>query len=115
MVKGTPAPMRTSEHLSYLWLAIAAASTLVAAGRWSIPLAAWLAPLFLLRFVRTRRVLAGLLLAWLIRAAVTAVAAQGTILVPGIGYYVVIVFAALVTTLPFLVDRLITPQLHGFV
>jgi apolipoprotein N-acyltransferase len=115
MVKGSIAPTRTSDQLSYLWLASAAALTLFAAGRWSIPLAAWLAPLFLLRFVRTQRVLPGLLLAWLVRAAVTAVAAQGTILVPGIGYYAVIVFAALVTTIPFLVDRLITPQLHGFV
>ena len=43
------------DRLSYLWLAIAAALYLFTGGQWAIPLAAWLAPLFLLRFVRTQR------------------------------------------------------------
>ena len=100
---------------SYLWLAIAAALFLFAAGRWAIPLAAWLAPLFLLRFVRTQRPLPGLLLAWLVRSAVAAVVLQGIILYPGIVYYVLVLFLTVLTMLPYLADRLITPRLQGFV
>jgi len=55
MSKRTNTPTRIQDRLSYLWLAVAAALFLFAAGRWAIPLAAWLAPLFLLRFVRTQR------------------------------------------------------------
>src|SRR5713101_1101628 len=87
MFKRTITPTRIPDRLSYLWLAIAAALLLFYAGRWAIPLAAWLAPLFLLRFVRTQRPLSGFLLAWLVRFAVLAVVLQGIILYPGIVYY----------------------------
>jgi apolipoprotein N-acyltransferase len=115
MFKRTITPTRTPDRLSYLWLAIAAALFLFAAGRWAIPLAAWLAPLFLLRFVRTQHPLPGLLLAWLVRFAVAAVVLQGIILYPGIVYYPLVLLVTLVTTLPYLADRLITPRLNGFV
>ena len=115
MFKRTITPTRTPDRLSYLWLAIAAALFLFEGGRWAIPLAAWLAPLFLLRFVRTQRPLPGLLLAWLVRSAVAAVVLQGIILISGIGYYALVLLLTLLTTLPYLADRLITPRLNGFV
>ena len=115
MFKRTITPTRTPDRLSYLWLAIAAALFLFYAGRWAIPLAPWLAPLFLLRFVRTQRPLPGLLLAWFVRSAVAAVVLQGTILISGIGYYAIIVLLTGLTMLPYLADRLITPRLQGFV
>ncbi len=115
MFKRTITPTRIPDRLSYLWLAIAAVLFLFASGRWAIPLAAWLAPLFLLRFVRTQRPLPGLLLAWLVRAAVGAVVLQGTILLSGIGYYTLVVLLTGLTMLPYLADRLITPRLQGFV
>ena len=115
MVQRTGPLTGTPERLSYLWLAVAAALLLVAGGRWVIPLAAWLAPVFLLRFVRTQRLLLGLLLAWLVRSAAGAVASQGTILYPGILPYVVVVLTSLILTLPFLADRLMAPRLNGFV
>ena len=98
---------------------MAAALFLFYAGRWAIPLAAWLAPLFLLRFVRTQRPLPGLLLAWLVRAAVAAVVLRGILNPPGtsigIGYYVLVLLLTLVAMLPYLADRLIVPRLPGFV
>ena len=46
----------TSDSLSYLWLVLAFVLSLFAMnGTWDFPLAAWLSPLFLLRFTRTHR------------------------------------------------------------
>lgn len=115
MFKRTIIPTRIPDRLSYLWLAIAAASFVFYAGQWAIPLAAWLAPLFMLRFVRTQRPLTGFLLAWLVRFAVAAVVPEGTILLSGIGYYAIVLILTGLTMLPYLADRLITPQLGGFV
>ena len=115
MFKRTITPTRTLDRLAYLWLALAAALFVFTGVRWAIPLAAWLAPLFLLRFVRTQRPLPGFLLAWLVRSAVFAIILQGAILYSGIGYYALVLLFSLVSILPYLADRLITPRLGGFV
>ena len=115
MFKRTITPTRAPDRLSYLWLAIAAALFVFTGVQWVIPLAAWLAPLFLLRFVRTQRPLPGFLLAWLVRFAVAAVVLQGVIQYSGIGYYVLVLLLTLVTMLPYLTDRLLTTRLNGFV
>jgi apolipoprotein N-acyltransferase len=113
MFKRTTTPTRISDRLSYLWLALAAVLFVFYDGRWEIPLAAWLAPLFLLRFVRTQRPLTGFLLAWLVRFAVVAVFPSGLILLSGIGYYLIVLILAGLSMLPYLADRLITPRLSG--
>jgi apolipoprotein N-acyltransferase len=100
---------------SWLWLAIAAVFSLFSGGRWAIPLAAWIAPLFLLRFVRSHRPLRGYLLVWLVRAAAGCIILQGVIPVPSYVFYPLVLFLSLVTTLPYLADRLIVPRLQGFV
>ena len=46
------------DRLSYLWLALGIVLIAFATVRWTIPLAAWLYPIFLLRFVRTQPLLA---------------------------------------------------------
>ena len=119
MTTRTDTPMRTTDRLSYVWLAVAAVSFLLYTGQWTIPLAAWLAPLFLLRFVRTQRPLRGLLIAWLVRAVVAAVVLREILNPPGtsigIRYYALIVFLTLLVMLPYLADRLISPRLPGFV
>lgn len=115
MFKRTITPTRIPDRLSYLWLALAAALFLVAGVQWVIPLAAWLAPLFLLRFVRTQRPLPGFLLAWLVRAAVAAIVLRGIILYPSIVYYPLVVLLTGLTMLPYLADRLLTPRLGSFV
>ena len=118
MFKRTITPTRIPDQLSYLWLALAAALYLFTGGQWVIPLAAWLAPLFLLRFVRTRRPLPGLLLAWLVKFAVAVIfVLQGSQFPPGTppGYYALVLLVSLVSVLPYLADRLITPRLGGFV
>jgi apolipoprotein N-acyltransferase len=106
--------LQPRDRFSWLWLAVAAVLLLFTAGRWNIPLAAWLAPLFLLRFVRTQRPFPGFLLTWLVRFVTVAVVSQGTILYPGLVPYVIVLIATLLTALSFLADRLITPRLNSF-
>ncbi len=53
-----------------LWLALAALLSIFTFGRWVIPLLVWLAPIFLLRFLRTQPVLRGLLLVWFVSSIV---------------------------------------------
>lgn len=115
MFKRTTTPTRISDRLSYLWLVLAAGLFLLVGIQWVIPLAAWLAPLFLLRFVRTQRPLPGLLLAWLVRFAVAAIVLRGIILYPGIVYYPLVLILIGLTMLPYLADRLIAPRLQSFV
>ena len=115
MSKRPVTPTHPTDRLSYLWLILGAALSLFTIGQWAIPLAAWLAPLFLLRFVRTQRLLPGLLLLWLAKSAVAAVAQQGIIMISGVALYVLIVLVSLVSLLPYLADRSLSPRLNGFV
>lgn len=106
----------TGGRLSSLWLALAFALSLFALnGRWDIPLAAWLYPLFLLRFVRTQRPALGFLGAFLVNAG----AAWVWYFQIGLGLQVLIlagmVVVAIFLSLPYLVDRLISPRFAGFV
>ena len=48
------------DRWSFLWLVIGAILLLFANGRWIIPLATWLAPIFLMRFARTQPAVRGL-------------------------------------------------------
>jgi apolipoprotein N-acyltransferase len=81
--------------------------------RWSIFLAAWLYPIFALRFVRTQPLWRGVLLLFAGSVLVTFVVLQGMTELPGIYYVLGIVEACLAGTLPFLIDRALAPRLGG--
>lgn len=103
-------------HLSYLWLALAFALSLFALnGTWDIPLAAWLYPLFLLRFARTRRPAIGFLGACLVNIGAACVWSFQI----GLGLQVPIlagmIAVAIFLSLPYLADRLISPRFAGLV
>ncbi len=110
--------MMKSRHLSYLWLSLAAVLMAFALpftmSRWVIPLAAWLAPVFLLRFMRAQPVVRGVLVAWLVLFVTTAIVQQGVPPIPGLIFYVYALMVRLLIVLPYLADRLISPRLTGF-
>jgi len=103
-----------SDRWSYLWLAIGAILLLLANGRWIIPLAAWLAGVFIIHFLRMQKPARGLILGLLTSIVVTIVAWQGLIPVPGVFYYLVAAGIGTTFVLPYLADRLIAPRLNGF-
>jgi apolipoprotein N-acyltransferase len=119
---GAASSMTRGNWIGYLWWVIAAVLFLVVydeahplTPRWVIWVAAWLAPMFLLRFTRTQRLLPGILLAWLMRFGVAAVVLRGILLYSGVRYYLTVLLLTAVTTLPYLADRLVIPRLRGFV
>ena len=66
-----------AERLSYIWLGVALLLLPFGTARWSIPLAAWLYPVFLLRFVRTQPARRGIVLTIVAPMAALAIAWQG--------------------------------------
>ncbi len=99
---------------SWLWLAAAVVLLLFANGVDTIPLAAWLAPLFLLRFVRTQSWKIGLPVAYVVLTATFSFQFRGMVPIPGIAYYIFLVVNGIPAVLPYVVDRLLARRLTGF-
>jgi apolipoprotein N-acyltransferase len=105
-----------ADRRSWLWLAIAAILLVFANGMYRLPLAGLLAPLFLIRFLRTRKVGAGYLLMMLALMAANIIAWWD--LMPHFTTPVRIIFGlmtGLLYTIPFLLDRVLVGRLSGFV
>ena len=105
------------DRWSYLWLAIGTVLSLFPSGRWPIPLAAWLGPVFMVRFMRTQKVFRGFILVWL-ATYVTAVIAWWGMMpssLPLPANLVILAISTLTILGPsYLADRLLAPRLKGF-
>ena len=75
-----------SGRFSYLWLLAGAVLLVFANGRWIIPLTAWLAPVFIIRFLRNKKPVHGLILVAIILVVVNIIAWQGMIPVSTVLY-----------------------------
>ena len=102
------------DRWSLLWLAVATVASIFsqASGKWLIPILAWVAPIFYLRFFRSER--RGWL-AYLLVAVSTAVVTfinmppmLGTLGPP------IVLLVSLLFPLPYLADRKLSPFLPGF-
>ena len=114
--KQTTSVTSPRDRLSYLWLALGMVLLPFAAARWTIPLAAWLYPVFLLRFVRTQPLWRGILLALLATTLVLEVAWLGSaqmLSFPGIISMLLAFGMGVLVTLPYLIDRVLAPRLGG--
>jgi apolipoprotein N-acyltransferase len=103
-----------SSNSRWGWLLAASALLLVADGRNTIALAAWLAPALLLRFVRLERPLRGLALAYLALAILRGIAYRGMAPIPGIFYFVFLAISTISALLPYVADRLLARRLPTF-
>ena len=74
-------------------------------GRWVIPIAAWLAPVLLIRFVRVTPVWVGLLGFVVIHTAAWEVAYMGMVKIPILARFALFAGLSLVLGLVFLADR----------
>jgi apolipoprotein N-acyltransferase len=83
-------------------------------GRRTIPLAAWLAPVFLLHFSRLNIPFVAVLSIWVVVFLAALSAYRGVIPVPGFLYPAIVASFAIIWMLPFLSDRLLYPLLPGF-
>lgn len=106
-------PIQT-DRLWPLWYGLAFLANCFGSGRWAVALAAWLAMVFMLRFVRTQRPLRGFLLGVPATALSFYVGWYG--LVPwggGAEFIVIALSVGVVGMLLMLFDRLLYPRLEG--
>jgi apolipoprotein N-acyltransferase len=110
-------PIQTGARLPWLWLAIGAALQPFASVQTVLPIAAWLAPVFLMRFARTQRPVVGLPVVALVVAVGAAVSLRNDFLgiTPPLPIFAAIVAGyGLLFSLPYIADRLIAARLAGF-
>jgi apolipoprotein N-acyltransferase len=100
-----------TDRTGYLWLVLGTLLSLVAvSGRWELSLAAWLSPLLLLRFTRTRSPFIGFPLVWLTQvSAMLFFLYESDLLHPG--WIVAFPIFGTALALPYLLDRLLAPRL----
>jgi len=98
---------------SFVWLAVGGILRFFDFGRWTIPLAAWLSPVFLIRFVHLNDPTLAAATIWLVLALAGFVALRGVIPLPGVAYPIFVALLAGVWTLPYLADRLLFDRLPG--
>lgn len=104
----------SADRLAWLWLLSGFLLLPFTFFQTVIPLAAWLAPLFLLRFTRTsRRPRIALTLVFLAYAIAVLIASRG-LPFNFFGLLGNVLFKGLVWTLPYAIDRLVTQRLEGW-
>jgi apolipoprotein N-acyltransferase len=104
---------RFAGYLSWLWLAIAAVLLPFSNGADTISLAAWLAPVFLLRFVRVQSFKVGVPVAYALLIAAFTYQFRGMIPIPGIGHAIFLAVWGMQLVLPYIVDRFMIGRLSG--
>ena len=97
----------------WLWLTLGAGLALLANGKDTVALAAWLAPVFLLRFSRMMKVWTGLPALYLVLPAVFAFQFRGMVPIPGAMYYVFLSITGLFMIAPYAVDKAIAQRFPG--
>ncbi|HYF76947.1 MAG TPA: nitrilase-related carbon-nitrogen hydrolase [Symbiobacteriaceae bacterium] len=107
------------DRWSYLWLILGALCLLFSNGKWIVPLAAWLAPLLLIRFLRTQPAGRGLLIGALVHGPIFYVWYVDVIpagLVPGglAGFVAFMALMSLIPLFPYAIDRWLSGRLPGF-
>lgn len=99
---------------SFAWLILGGTLQVFGFGKWLVSLTAWLAPIFLLHFTREAAPMAGMLWVWMALFIAVSASNREVIPVPGAGFFGVVAAMTATMALPFLADRLLSPQLPGF-
>lgn len=85
----------------------------LANGRWTVPLATFLAPIFLVRFIRLNKAFKGFLFLVLAGFFSNIFIWKGLMPLSGIFYFIMTFMMALFTALTYLIDRIISQRLKG--
>jgi apolipoprotein N-acyltransferase len=101
-------------YRSLWWLALGALLNPFGCGRWSLPIAAWLAPVFLLHFSRLGNPARELALLYLALWITIFWAYRGLIPAPGWAPAGITALIALAGLVPFVLDRLVAAHVPGF-
>ncbi|HSY37795.1 MAG TPA: nitrilase-related carbon-nitrogen hydrolase [Acidobacteriaceae bacterium] len=112
----TEVPVREAEGSAgaWGWLLAAAVLLLFADGRETMALAAWLAPMCLLRFVRSQPAVRGLAVAYVVAVVMRGIAFRGMTPIPGVFYFIFLAVSGVSVMLPYAADRLLARRLNGW-
>lgn len=83
-------------------------------GRWIVPLATWLFPVFMVYFLRNSKNFLNVLLCWLLYTGAFMIAWKGLVPAPGVLYYIITGGVALIFFLPFILDKFFAGKIKGF-
>ena len=106
---------KSKTKYSYIYLLIGFIFLLFFNGRWILPIAAFIAPLFLIRFLRFQRPLKGFLIIVLVGWVSNIFVWKGMLPMSGFFYYLVSLLMSVFTSLTFLLDRIYTQKFKGIV
>jgi apolipoprotein N-acyltransferase len=109
-------PMNYDKRIFWLFLPLAGILWFFAGGRWAVGVAAWLAPVFMLRWFRGRRTVVALPLAVLVAGTANFFAWRGIadVMMPTGLYVLFSAVAASVYLIPYVADRALSRRLDGF-
>lgn len=99
---------------SYLYLIIGFVFLFFFNGKWILPIASYVAPLFLMRFMRLQKPLWGFLVVVVAGMISNIFVWEGMMPVSGPFFYVLAFMMSLFTSLIFLIDRIYTLKIKGF-
>jgi apolipoprotein N-acyltransferase len=105
-----------ADRWTYLWLVLGVILLTVSTGQFRVAFAAWLAPAFLIRYLRTQKTGKGYLLTLLGLYVAYAISWQAILgfIGPLPVFLIFNIFITLMNSLPYLADRLLVPHLKGF-
>ena len=106
---------KTKINYSYLYLLAGFVFLFFFNGRWILPAAAFLAPLFLIRFLRFQKPFKGFLVMIIAGWVSNVFAWKGMMPMSGFIYYVVVFMMSLFTSITFLIDRVYSQKVKGII
>ena len=107
--------IKTKTNNSYAYLLIGFVFLFFFNGRWIIPIAAFLAPLFLIRFLRFQKPLKGFLLLILVGWVSNIFIWKEMMPIAGFFYYILMFMMSLFTSITYLIDRVYSQKVKGLI
>ena len=113
----TETVIRNADHPSrfgpWLWIVFGGSLLLFSYGANNIPIAAWLSPVFLLRFARRQKWRVWIPVVYILQVVAIAFQFRGMTLESGIDYYAFLAVGAIVALGPYAADRWLAVRVGG--
>lgn len=100
---------------SYVYLLIGFLFLIFSNGRWILPIAAFLAPLFLIRFLRFHKSHIGFMILIFVGSISNIIIWKGMMPMSGLFYYILMFMMSLFTSLTYLIDRICSQKIKGII
>ncbi len=106
---------KTKVHSSFLYLLLGFVFLFFSNGRWTLPIAIWIAPIFLVRFLRFHKPLRGYIFLVSAMFISNIFIWDGLIPMSGFFYYLVSLMMSIVTALVFIIDRIYSQRIKRII